>query len=123
MLKSVVFIYLIIEIVFKAVLAGNGSCGPTFKGMCRCGVTEYDRIGQYVVNCTNEGFTDTSVLANMPREVEVLIYTGNVLVHLPWNIFGTINEYPKLRVIDMSNNHINEIRGKNGSLVEFKCYC
>lgn len=46
---------------------------------------------------------------------------GNVLVQLPWNIFGTINEYPKLRVIDMSNNHINEIRGKteNNAFFEF----
>lgn len=113
MLKSFVFNYLIIGIVvFRIISAGNGSCGTAFKGKCWCGETDYDRIRQYVVNCTNERFPDTSVLAHMPLEVEVLIYTGNVLVQLPWNIFGTINEYPKLRIIDMSNNHINEIRGK-----------
>lgn len=113
MWKNFVLNYLIIGIVvFKIVSGVNNSCGPAFKGKCWCGVTEYDRIPQYVVNCTNEGFTDTSVLAHMPIDVQVLIYTGNVLVQLPWNIFGTINEYPKLRLIDMSNNHINEIHGK-----------
>lgn len=90
----------------------EGSCGNSFRGKCWCGKSKYDRIEQYVVNCTNEGFSDTSVLEYMPPEVEVLIFTGNVLVILPWNIFGRINEYPKLRVIDMSNNHIREIHGK-----------
>lgn len=47
------------------------------------------------------------------EKVAVLIFTGNVLVNLPWNIFGKINEYPNLKVIDMSNNHIRQIRGKS----------
>lgn len=93
--------------------ADNGTCGPNFRGKCSCGMTDYDHIHQYVVNCTNEGFSNTSVLEHMPADVEVLLFTGNVLITLPWNIFGKINEYPKLRVIDMSNNHIREIRGEH----------
>lgn len=107
--------YLLIEIMlFKIIpiMSDNGHCGEEFKGKCSCGMTEYDRIHQYVVNCTNEGFSNTSVLEHMPKGVEVLIFTGNVLIFLPWNIFGKITEYPSLRVIDMSNNHIREIRGE-----------
>lgn len=100
--------------LFKTVHANeeNGYCGAEFQDKCWCGLTEYDRSQKYVVNCTNGGFADTSVLEHMPATVQVLIFTGNVLVNLPWNIFGKISEYPKLRVIDMSNNHIREIRGK-----------
>lgn len=90
----------------------NGYCGAEFQDKCWCGYTQYDRSQKYVVNCTNGGFADTSILEHMPSIVQVLIFTGNVLVTLPWNIFGKISEYPKLRVIDMSNNHIREIRGK-----------
>lgn len=107
--------YLIIEILlFKIVpiMSDTENCGMAFKGKCSCGITEYDRILQYVVNCTNGGFSNTSILEHMPKEVEVLIFTGNVLITLPWNIFGKITEYPNLRVIDMSNNHIREIRGE-----------
>lgn len=110
-LKSIIFDILLFKI--NTLLAFDGDCGSTFRGKCWCGVSDYDRIHQYVVNCTNEGFSDTSVLEYMSPEVEVLIFTGNVLVTLPWNIFGRINEYHKLRVIDMSNNHIREIRGKS----------
>lgn len=91
----------------------NGYCGADFQNKCWCGWTEYDRSKKMVVNCTNSGFPDTNVLERMPQNVEVLIFTGNVLINLPWNIFGKINEYPQLRIIDMSNNHIREIRGKS----------
>lgn len=99
-------------LTFGVLSASNSSCGNSFHGKCLCGISSYDRINQFVVNCTNEGFSDTSILEHMPKEVEVLIFTGNVLVNLPWNIFGRINEYPKLRILDMSNNHIREIHGK-----------
>lgn len=104
----------IIEIVLLRTVQAKGEdgyCGAEFQDKCWCGFTEYDRSQKYVVNCTNSGFPDTSVLEHMPSSVEVLIFTGNVLVNLPWNIFGKISDYPKLRVIDMSNNHIREIRG------------
>lgn len=101
----------IIKIIIDTALADD-SCGPAFRGRCSCGTIDYDFHRQYVVNCTNEGFSNTSVLEHMPSEVDVVIFTGNVLMNLPWNIFGKINEYPNLRIIDMSNNHIREIRGK-----------
>lgn len=107
--------YLVIELlifIITPIVASNGSCGAAFKNKCSCGITKYDQDHQYVVNCTNEGFSNTSVLEHMPVEVEALIFTGNVLRSLPWNIFGKINEYPNLRVIDMSNNHIREISGR-----------
>lgn len=98
--------------VTQAKLAAQSSCGMKFDGKCACGVIQYDYRMQYVVNCTNAGFTNATVLEYMPTEVEVLIFTGNYLTTLPWNIFGRENDYPKLRVIDMSNNHIREIHGK-----------
>lgn len=110
--KFMCFVMVIMLFENAPVVAESGSCGAMFRGKCWCGITEYDRTPQYVVNCTNAGFSNTSVLEHMPTEVEVLIFTGNILVTLPWNIFGKINEYPKLRIIDMSNNHIREIRGK-----------
>ena len=42
----------------------------------------------------------------------MLIFTGNHIPELPWNIFGTEDEMEHLRVIDMSNNGIRSIRGK-----------
>lgn len=49
----------------------------------------------------------------MPGEVEILIFTGNIVPELPWNVFGSINDYKNLKIVDMSNNHIREIRGKS----------
>lgn len=91
----------------------SNSCGPRFKGKCICGPAMYENTLRYTVNCTNTGFRDTDVLEFMPRQTEVLIFTGNHVTELPWNVFGTINDYRNLTVIDMSNNHIREIRGKS----------
>lgn len=44
---------------------------------------------------------------------QVLIFSGNNIPELPWNVFGTLNNYSQLRVVDMSNNKIREIRGKS----------
>jgi Leucine-rich repeat (LRR) protein len=43
---------------------------------------------------------------------QVLIFTGNHIPELPWNIFGTENDMENLRVVDMSNNGIRSILGK-----------
>lgn len=119
MLKFIVFHFIIRVIIFNTTpVVADNSCGPAFKSKCSCGIYENDRVHQYLVNCTNEGFSNTSVLEHMPTNVEALIFTGNVLVTLPWNIFGKINEYPNLRVIDMSNNHIREIRGETQILFQ-----
>lgn len=110
-LKVIIKSLILKTMIFK-VIAYDGSCGKSFQGKCHCGTTYYDQILQYVVNCTNEGFLDTSVLKQMPVSVVVLLFTGNILIDLPSNIFGRINEYPKLRIIDMSNNQIRGIHGK-----------
>lgn len=92
----------------------RAACDPHFAGKCTCGPGSYEGRGPntYIVNCTDAGFTNTSVLSYMPLQTEVLIFTGNRIVELPPNVFGSINDFPRLAVIDMSNNHIREIRGK-----------
>lgn len=94
-------------------IVNGGNCGQLFKGKCSCGTAMYiDRV-QYIVNCTNTGFRESNMLENMPPETEVLIFTGNYLPELPWNVFGAINSLENLTIVDMSNNHIREIRGKS----------
>lgn len=40
------------------------------------------------------------------------MYIGNNVSIMPWNVFGKMNDYPFLEVIDMTNNNIQEIKGK-----------
>lgn len=91
-------------LLIPALLAGN--CGPKFQGKCSCGKANYDNRLQYVVNCTDQGFKDTSVLEHLPKETEVLIFTGNNIVELPWNVFGTITELTALKIGKPSNQQI-----------------
>lgn len=51
--------------------AWSDSCGPQFKGKCYCGTVNYQDKEQYVVNCTNTQFTDSTMLESLPEEVEV----------------------------------------------------
>ncbi|XP_053694301.1 trophoblast glycoprotein [Sabethes cyaneus] len=87
-------------------------CGEKFRGKCKCGQQMYNYQTRYVVNCTDEGFRDTNVLEYLPLQTEVVIFTGNYIDELPWNVFGAINDLVNLSIVDMSNNHIREIRGK-----------
>ncbi|XP_059619768.1 leucine-rich repeat-containing protein 15 [Phlebotomus argentipes] len=91
----------------------SGGCGSVFKGKCSCGYGNYDNSRRYIVNCTNTGFRDTAVLENLPPETEVVIFTGNRIPELPWNVFGQMNDLESLTIVDMSNNGIQEIRGKS----------
>lgn len=105
--------YLSVVILLAVPIVNGGDCGPKFKNKCLCGKAEYiDRV-QYIVNCTNSGFRDTSMLEHLPPQTEVLIWTGNFVPELPWNVFGAINDLANLTIVDMSNNHIREIRGKS----------
>uniref|UniRef100_A0A6M2DUV4 Putative leucine-rich transmembrane protein n=1 Tax=Xenopsylla cheopis TaxID=163159 RepID=A0A6M2DUV4_XENCH len=92
--------------------ASDGGCGNLFKGKCICGMTTYGDREQYVVNCTNTDFKDTTVLENLPEATEVLIFTGNNIPELPWNVFGALTDLEHLRIVDMSNNRIKDIPGK-----------
>ncbi|KAK4883247.1 hypothetical protein RN001_006566 [Aquatica leii] len=60
-----------------------------------------------------KGFTNTEMLADLPEETQVLIFTGNHIPELPWNIFGELKDLSMLKTIDMSNNGIMEIKGKS----------
>lgn len=53
------------------------------------------------------------MLEHLPAQTEVLIWTGNYVPELPWNVFGAMYDLANLTVVDMSNNHIREIRGKS----------
>lgn len=99
-------------ISFSRAVPTSSSCDPHFGGRCLCGIGNYEGHQRYIVNCTDAGFTSTDVLVHMPAETQVLLFTGNRIGELPPNVFGSINDYPHLTVIDMSNNHIREIRGK-----------
>uniref|UniRef100_A0A0A9YYU4 Trophoblast glycoprotein n=1 Tax=Lygus hesperus TaxID=30085 RepID=A0A0A9YYU4_LYGHE len=79
---------------------------------CTCGHTSYDNELQYVLNCTNTGFKNVSVLEKIPKETEVLLFVGNDLDSLPWNVFGNEN-HTNLKVVNLSNNKIREIKGKS----------
>lgn len=94
-------------------IVNGGDCGAKFQNKCSCGLGEYIDRMQYIVNCTNMGFRDTAMLQALPKQTEVLIWTGNYVPELPWNVFGAINNLDNLTIIDMSNNHIREIRGKS----------
>ncbi|ETN63575.1 leucine-rich transmembrane protein [Anopheles darlingi] len=102
--------------LFLAILATwtlADDCGREFRGKCDCGMRMYNYRPQYVVNCTDTGFRDTLVLEHLPAQTEVVIFNGNKVEELPWNVFGALNNLVNLTIVDMSNNHIREIRGKS----------
>lgn len=72
----------------------------------------------FVVNCTNTQFTTTDMLQDLPEETNMLIFTGNHIDTLPMNVFGTSLDLSELRIIDMSNNGIRDIKGKAFHRVE-----
>ena len=92
-------------------------CPKAFGGLCSCGYSWYKAWKPdgkvFMTNCTNTGFTDANKLEYVPAETEVLIFQGNTLRQLPWNIFGIWENRTKLEVIDLTNNQIQEIQGKS----------
>ncbi|XP_043477204.1 reticulon-4 receptor-like 2 isoform X1 [Leptopilina heterotoma] len=89
------------------------NCGPMFENRCQCERICYEREHKFVVNCTNAGFTSTAALSYLPNRTQVLLFTGNNINTLPPNIFGTLDSFPDLEIIDMSNNHIKIIKGQS----------
>jgi hypothetical protein len=49
---------------------------------------------------------------SIPKSIQLSFLVGNNITSMPWNIFGKMNDYPQLDVIDMTNNNIQEIKGK-----------
>lgn len=107
------YLFAVIFLALPIAIVNGGDCGPKFKNKCNCGKGEYINEVRYIVNCTNTGFRDTSMLEQLPLQTEVLIWTGNDVPELPWNVFGAINDLTNLSIVDMSNNRIREIRGKS----------
>ena len=91
-------------------------CVQAFKGKCHCGKQNYTywNFGEevFVVNCTNTMFRTTEMLEDLPSETEVLIFNGNVIPELDWNLFGIWHEHTQLKVVDLTNNRIRSIAGK-----------
>lgn len=88
-------------------------CPANFHGNCICDKRPYDsESNSFVVNCTDTDLDNANILEHMPVDTEVLIYTGNNVIDLPLNIFGNYATYEYLKVIDLSNNHIQTIKGK-----------
>lgn len=90
-------------------------CPPQFLGRCTCGRVTEDKKTSFVVNCSGANFNNTSMLLYLPNATEILIFTGNNLSsELPANILGadSVNNFDKLRLIDMSNNQIRSLKGK-----------
>lgn len=87
-------------------------CGHKLLEDCICSKVIHNDLTKFTVNCTDLGFRDVEMLRQLPAETEVLIFTGNNIPTLPWNIFGDLRNLSKLTTIDMSNNKIHEIKGK-----------
>lgn len=95
-------------------LAFSSGCPAEFEELCECGYVPYglDKRLTYVTNCTNTGFDNAIMLRKLPQETEVLIFVGNEVKDLNPNIFAQDILYEKLHTIDLSNNHIQSIKGK-----------
>lgn len=85
-------------------------CHDSALRACSCGRREFEREQMYVVNCTSVGFTSADALARLPAETQVLVWTGNHVALLPWNVFGGAEN---LTIIDLSDNGLREIKGKS----------
>lgn len=90
----------------------TNKCPSKLLQKCICGKEYFELHEKYVVRCQDQKFTDVSMLKELPEEIDVLIFTGNHITTLPWNIFGDFNNLSMLKYIDMSNNGIREIKGK-----------
>ena len=88
-------------------------CPKAFGGLCSCGYSWYKAWKPdgkvFMTNCTNTGFTDANKLQYVPGETEVLIFQGNTIRQLSWDMIW--KNRTELQVIDLSNNRIQEMQG------------
>lgn len=89
-------------------------CPAAFQTKCQCGLVPWGPNSRltYVTNCTNTGFEDSTMLKHLPVETEVLVFVGNDVYDLHFNIFGQAANYSNLHTVDLSNNHIQTIKGR-----------
>ena len=78
-------------------------CPSAFQEKCHCGKQRFTHWRPdeelFVVNCTNTGFTDTSMLDHFPKGIQVLVFNGNRIQVLDWNVLGLWDEHEDLEVI------------------------
>lgn len=110
-IKSIAVCFMILQ---NVLVSTSRECPKEFESMCECGVVPYGaaRKPTFVTNCTNSDFDNILMLRKLPPATEVLIFTGNEVKDLPLNIFNQDIIYEKLHTIDLSNNHIQTIKGK-----------
>ncbi|XP_023012766.2 trophoblast glycoprotein [Leptinotarsa decemlineata] len=105
----------VLSILLLSLVLTNGSvnkCGDSSLRECFCGSQFYENRSMFVVNCTGLGFTTADMLKYIPDETEMVIFTGNHVSTINSNVFGEYKNMTKLRIIDMSNNGITDIKGK-----------
>lgn len=110
-LKAFLKILWIVLSTIALIEARLSKCHSKMLRDCFCGEQFVDTESHFVVNCTNLGFTNTSMLQELPEEITMLIFVGNHVNTLSSNVFGDL-DLSDLKVIDMSNNGIREIKGK-----------
>ncbi|CRK98125.1 CLUMA_CG011493, isoform A [Clunio marinus] len=66
--------YFFMAMIFLSIpFINGGDCGPKFNDKCSCGMSKYNDRIQYVVNCTNNGFREVSMLQHLPLQTENFI--------------------------------------------------
>jgi hypothetical protein len=114
-LKSVLSIWVVLAAahVWSASVPPTDAtgCPEEYLGRCRCQRQSFENQMKFVTNCTNTQFTDVALLERIPRETQVLIFTGNTFHDLPPNVFGF--DDTNLEVIDLSDNRIRVSKSEN----------
>lgn len=110
--KTYLVSYFFLLLLVEYSQSGMNQCKSALLKGCTCEKTYFERSMEFVVNCTDQGFDNVKMLEKLPEETTVLIFNGNHIPTLPWNIFGDLKNLTYLKIIDMSNNQIKEIKGK-----------
>jgi hypothetical protein len=102
-------------VIFLLFVLGEANvfqCRSKLLQGCNCGKIYYQSETLFTVNCTNLSFRDTAMLRELPEETQMLVFTGNHVAVLEMNVFGDDAYLSELKIVDMSNNGIREIKGK-----------
>ena len=64
---------ILFSIIFIKAETDETGCPKQFRKLCNCGMgrhryNSYEKDMQYIVNCTNSGFTDVSMLHYLPEK-------------------------------------------------------
>lgn len=93
--------------VEKAAYTG---CEAVFEHKCQCHMQLYTNSQYVVTNCTMSEFNNTSILASISPDTEVVIFKGNHFARLPNMLFGPETNIGDLVEIDLSSNRIQHLR-------------